>query len=291
MQKDHNKIQRVFYPGDIWLYYKIYGGENVCDLILCKYILPLTRKLKQSKLIKQWFFIRYYDNDYHLRLRFQLLSKDSFQIVNNIVIQKIRPLCNARILHDIVICPYSRELERYGYNCIELTENIFCIDSKMISEIVGFIRNSNENYRWMISMYAFDSFLNTLGKTIVDKYNFTKSISESYKSEFGYNQFNSKQLNSVYRKYRSQIAKIIDDEVDSEIWVKLKSYVDKRNTKIIKSINNTDLKNDLNISAIIHMSINRLFPTKNRLYEMVIYDFLSREYKSTIVKLKINQKS
>ena len=42
----------------------------------------------------------------------------------------------------------------------------------MISEIVGFIRNSNENYRWMISMYAFDSFLNTLGKTIVDKYNF-----------------------------------------------------------------------------------------------------------------------
>lgn len=38
------------------------------------------------------------------------------------------------------------------------------------------------------------------------------------------------------------------------------------------------------ISSLIHMSLDRLFRTKNRLHEMVIYEFLSKYYTSEMVK-------
>jgi len=42
------------------------------------------------------------------------------------------------------------------------------------------------------------------------------------------------------------------------------------------------------LTSIIHMSMNRWFRTKNRLYEMVIYEFLSRYYASEIAKKQKN---
>ena len=40
------------------------------------------------------------------------------------------------------------------------------------------------------------------------------------------------------------------------------------------------------MGSYIHMLINRLFKSKQRLHEMVIYDFLFRYYKSEIAKKK-----
>ena len=42
------------------------------------------------------------------------------------------------------------------------------------------------------------------------------------------------------------------------------------------------------LTSLIHMSLDRWFRTKNKLHEMVIYDFLSRYYKSEIAKDKYN---
>ena len=38
------------------------------------------------------------------------------------------------------------------------------------------------------------------------------------------------------------------------------------------------------ISSIIHMSMNRIFMSRQRMHEMVIYDFLFRHYKSAIAR-------
>jgi thiopeptide-type bacteriocin biosynthesis protein len=41
--------------------------------------------------------------------------------------------------------------------------------------------------------------------------------------------------------------------------------------------------------SYIHMMINRLFRSKQRLYEMVIYDMLEKYYTSMIAKLKYHK--
>lgn len=41
------------------------------------------------------------------------------------------------------------------------------------------------------------------------------------------------------------------------------------------------------IASYIHMSMNRLFASENRLYELIIYDFLRRYYMLSINKYGI----
>ena len=44
------------------------------------------------------------------------------------------------------------------------------------------------------------------------------------------------------------------------------------------------------LPSYIHMTMNRLWADKNRMYELVIYDFLVRYYKSYIAREKNKRK-
>ncbi|GHV23349.1 hypothetical protein FACS1894174_09080 [Bacteroidia bacterium] len=44
------------------------------------------------------------------------------------------------------------------------------------------------------------------------------------------------------------------------------------------------------LKSYIHMMLNRLFRSKNRMHEMVLYDFMFRYYTSGIAKEKYNKK-
>ena len=72
MNKSRNHIERNFYPGESWLYIKVYGGITACDQLLVDVIYPTIISLKRTKVIVNWFFIRYYDPDFHLRNVLQL---------------------------------------------------------------------------------------------------------------------------------------------------------------------------------------------------------------------------
>ena len=43
------------------------------------------------------------------------------------------------------------------------------------------------------------------------------------------------------------------------------------------------------LTSMIHMSMNRWFRTKNRLHELVVYDFIFRYYTSEIAKKRYNK--
>ena len=47
---------------------------------------------------------------------------------------------------------------------------------------------------------------------------------------------------------------------------------------------------ELNMSSYIHMEMNRLFANDNRLNEMVVYNYLTRYYKSEIARAKSQNK-
>ena len=55
-------------------------------------------------------------------------------------------------------------------------------------------------------------------------------------------------------------------------------------------IEQESIEKDDYVRSIIHMTMNRLFRSKNRLYEMVIYDFLFRYYQSALARIKYAKK-
>ncbi len=109
--------------------------------------------------------------------------------------------------------------------------------------------------------------------------------------EFGMSRPLKKQLDEKYRKERESIESFMaftkESEPDYEPILAL--LENKRNsleglTKKILNIRKKDETSlDLNnlLASYIHMLMNRLFKSKNRLNEMVCYDFLFRFYRTT----------
>lgn len=71
-------IRRKFIPGSRWLYFKIYTGIKTADEVATRTLLPLLREWYEAKLIDDWFFIRYTDPDFHLRLRLLVARPEQF---------------------------------------------------------------------------------------------------------------------------------------------------------------------------------------------------------------------
>lgn len=71
---------RDFYPGDEWVFFKLYGGIAICDKILFTHVLPLTNFLESEGTIDKWFFIRYSDPEFHLRIRLHTKDRKKFDL-------------------------------------------------------------------------------------------------------------------------------------------------------------------------------------------------------------------
>src|SRR5207253_1369387 len=63
-------VRRTFTPGSDWLYAKLYTGSATADSLLLDVVAPLARELLAADAVDSWFFIRYADPDWHLRVRF-----------------------------------------------------------------------------------------------------------------------------------------------------------------------------------------------------------------------------
>src|SRR5262249_55544271 len=63
-------VQRRFPPGSEWLYAKLYTGPATLDQILRVVVKPVVEAVLRAGAADRWFFVRYGDPDWHLRLRF-----------------------------------------------------------------------------------------------------------------------------------------------------------------------------------------------------------------------------
>ena len=75
-------MKRKLYPGDKWLYVKIYASSVQCETLLITKIPQLISSLTKQSLIQKWFFIRYADPENHIRLRFLLSDTERIAVIN-----------------------------------------------------------------------------------------------------------------------------------------------------------------------------------------------------------------
>jgi thiopeptide-type bacteriocin biosynthesis protein len=81
-----SSVQRLFLPADQWLYYKIHTDIKTADQVILEAIVPAVNQLFSNQHIAKWFFIRYSDPEFHIRLRLLLTDSGNagipMQIVN-----------------------------------------------------------------------------------------------------------------------------------------------------------------------------------------------------------------
>lgn len=287
-------IQQAFIPGSQWLYIKLYTGEKTADEILIKVICPILKRLQKKQYFKKWFFIRYSDPDFHLRIR--VLVSNS-QYVGELILlfyQKLHRWNKDHLVWKVQLDTYNREIERYGKNLIEEAESVFYADSECILSIIKKI-DGDENYRWMIALVLINDLLSDFCLTIEEKQKLMKNLSRVYKTEFGFNIYNSKQFNVKFRVYKNIIESILDNTFNEKKFISLFRPIKKRTKEFmiiaeqIKIKSRKDNGIDELLKSYLHMMLNRLFLSKNRMHEMVLYEFMFRYYTSEIAK-KIQQK-
>jgi thiopeptide-type bacteriocin biosynthesis protein len=288
------KIARTFTIGSEWIYYKIYCGIKTADRILKELIKPLADQFIEKGLIDQWFFIRYSDPDLHIRIRFHVTHNDNLLDVIQEMQKSIVIFQNSGLIWKIQTDSYQREIERYGVNTMLLSEKLFFIESKFIVDSIFILDNlDNENYRWLLSMKAIDGILDSFFSTINQKIILIEKLKNGFAQEFNINKTTKVQLDLKYRENK-KIIELFLQEQDQYYSLFSDLLINKsiESVPIINEILALQNRNLLTISvdnliaSYVHMFVNRLFRNKQRVQEMVIYDFIWRYYKSVIARNK-----
>lgn len=292
------KVQRKFIIGDEWFYFKLYTGAKTADVILIEAIQPLVKELFEKGLIDKWFFIRYADPELHLRIRFKLTDVANLGKVIELLNAHIKYYIDSGLIFSMQVDTYSRELERYGHSTVENAESLFFYDSMMTIEMLNIIEgDGGEIYRWHFALLAIDALLSDFSLTETKKFELLNSLQYGFGQEFGMDNSLKVQLDKKFRDERKTIAGILSGENDFyRSFYRILEEKSEATKEIVTKIKRLNSKNELELElynllgSYIHMLLNRIFKSKQRLNEMVVYSLLYRYYKSEVARKKKNAK-
>lgn len=277
-------LQRKFIIGSEWLYYKIYSGPRTAENILVD-IYPRIKKLIDDSLIDSFFFIRYQDPDYHLRVRLHLTKTESMGEVCHVMYCCLNGYVEHFIVHKIELDVYNRELERYGQMNMLNCEHMFYMDSDFIMRYLKKTKCANDE-RWLVAIGYIYNMTDSAGYSLDDKIRFTKTMADGYYTEmYGQDSEPSKKLNKLYRDKRAVITSMFRAGGKPSWWRKQEKYI-RSGIKNFKG----GIEEDV-LASIIHMHVNRMFRTKQRLVEMVLYYYLHKFLESEKGRIKYSSKN
>jgi len=290
------EIEDTFLPGSEWIYYKIYLGVKTIEYILTKKISPLVLKLLKEKKISSWFFIRYSDPNFHLRLRFKLTDLQYLGEVISVINNTLKPLIEKQIIHSVMLDTYVREVARYGEQTMGLSEQLFYYDSESIVSFISSLDgDDDEDYRWKYVISSIDQLLSNFDFDLGQKIKILNTLQDNFGREFGMNKFMKINMDKKFRDKKTDIENLISRKNTEQGYEEIYQNVTKKYSAIaaicieIKQILlNEEKQIELNnyLSSQIHMICNRLFLSNSRFHEFVIYYLMWKYYKTTAGKLK-----
>ncbi|MCX6317708.1 MAG: lantibiotic dehydratase [Bacteroidetes bacterium] len=286
-------VQRRFLPGSEWVYYKIYCGTKTADEILVRSIEPLAGTLIAEGLIDKWFFIRYNDPDFHLRVRFHIADLQHTGRIMQLLLNAIREPEAEGLIITVQTDTYQRELERYGQVLTELAESLFYTDSMMKLEFLQLTEgDERERYRWLWGMRGVDELLSAFGLPLQKKYECMQAFQQSFADEFHADKALFRQMNQQYNEHRKDIQQIMEYPVMPEntcqplleIFDRYAPSIQATAASITTALQQVQQEAGLQglLSGYIHMNLNRLFLSEPRQHELLIYDFLCSWYRSQL---------
>ena len=291
-------IQRVFPVGSEWLYAKIYCGTKTAEKILAEVIKPLTEELLSQKFIDKYFFLRYHDTGNHIRIRFHNAHQaDFWKELIYLLRERLRPYMSTHQVYNLQFETYQREVERYGFDTMHLSEDIFFYQSKATLNFISMLQgDEGEQYRWQVALKAIDLFLDAFNYTVEQKKDLIKVLDKSFGEEFNIKSAEQKKISERFSTHKHLVQSVMNgiakEDEDLGKAISVFEVENKTYKKCIEetlnapTINREVEKLNRIMPALLHMFINRLFVSNQRKTELVIYDYLFRYYESKIAREK-----
>ncbi|MFD2146265.1 thiopeptide-type bacteriocin biosynthesis protein [Mucilaginibacter antarcticus] len=268
----HTK-EKEYIIGSKWLYLKLYCNPAIANDVLARKILPLLKTLDQSEL-QTWFFIRYRDPGYHIRLRLKI-SEAGVGLVLNKLKRRLSKTISYQLIREYQADTYRREMERYGGDIIELVENYFHGSSDLVVNYIKLVIKKPASYSYhslaFVSVYELlDRFIPDLPERIL----FLEKMVDLFYAEFDTHKALKIDLDQKYRELKTEISSLISNDTYYHQF-NLTAYSEEFSNAIRKVLKPatafTSKRRHQLLADMIHMHLNRLFVDKQRKQELIIY--------------------
>ncbi len=285
-------VQRSFLPGSEWLYAKLYVGTSTADAVLEEVVGPLVRGVQSTGAVDSWFFIRYGDPQWHLRVRFHGAPQRLLAEVLPALEAAVAPLLADGRLWRFQLDTYDREVERYGGPAgIGPVERLFHADSEAALAIVEMLEgDEGAEARWRLALYGTDLLLGDLGLDAEGKRKVLGMIRESFFREFGGGKPLRIQLDRKQRAERRALEALLDPVRNEQSELAPGFAILKRrseqNAPLIAELHRLEQEGRLTspvvqiAPSLVHMLVNRLIRSSQRAHELVLYDLLAGIFES-----------
>ena len=302
LDSTHQSITREFPLGSEWFYIKIYCGAKIADQIITQVIKPVADQLLSEQIIEEWFFLRYIDPNNHLRVRFKGQGMFYAQVIA-LLHQALAPFVTTGLVSNFYTDTYVREVERYGTTTMELSEKLFFYDSETVADILSLFEGEEiEEFRWLLALRGADTLMADFELNLSQRCQVIEDLKDSFARDFDFTDKSAKkQLSQKYREARTKIESVMVASYDEmhplaaafdcfhERSLRWQGVVQDIRAKCETSGEQSKLNTIL--PSYIHMMVNRLLRSKQRIHEVVLYDFLFQHYRSTIARAKNKKKN
>ncbi|MFP2906594.1 thiopeptide-type bacteriocin biosynthesis protein [Pyxidicoccus sp. 3LFB2] len=288
-------ITRSFAPGSEWLYLKLYTGTATADAILRDMVAPVAREALASGAAKQWFFLRYGDPDWHVRVRFQ---GDPVRLRMEVLerLHSALATLQAGLVHRVQLDTYEREVERYGGDeGILLAEHLFHVDSEAVLELLDTcVGDEGADARWRLTLRGIHALLDDLGLDLEARRQLLSELREAHGKEFQVDGAFERQLGERFRSHRRELEALLwnpaagEDPLAPGLAVLRRRS--ERHAPVMERLRTLSAQGALGqalphlASSLVHMHANRMLRSAARAQELVLYDFLHRLYESRAVR-------
>jgi thiopeptide-type bacteriocin biosynthesis protein len=202
------------------------------------------------------------------------------------------------MIWKILADTYLRESWRYGENTMELVESLFFYDSRLVVKMIECTRTLEHTERWKFAITTIDHLLDDFGLTLSDKSDLISNLSTRYLNMYSKPAELSLKLDAKFRIERNYVNYYINlKDNDTTLSDSLLKYLDQRSSAIkpvFEQLRKLEFSSLLSIQLnslmgdLIHLSINRIFTSKQIKYELVLLYFLSAYYSSLLAQRKYN---
>jgi thiopeptide-type bacteriocin biosynthesis protein len=287
-----------FPPGSEWLYVKLYAGVPTLDRLLQTTLAGALERLAASGAASRWFFLRYNDPDPHVRLRFhgepRRLEAEVWPVLRDACAASLNAGEGWRLQLDT----YEREVERYGGPAaIELAEELFTADSEAVLHLLrAYTGDAGGDMRWRLTLKGLDALLEDLGLSLDGKAAVAQRVRNAFGTEFHVNKPFEEQLSQRYRRESRVLEALLRASPQAESpWQPGLAAFHRRSQRlrpVAERLRRAEREGQLTVpvqqlaGSFLHMHVNRMLPSDQRAQELIIYDFLARQYRSQQARVK-----
>jgi thiopeptide-type bacteriocin biosynthesis protein len=250
--------------GASWVYFKLYCGPSAADTIAAR-IAEHADRLNTAGQIDDWFFLRYFDEGFHVRVRMRPSAQEYRPAVLTALDRLATELRQRGLVTRAVMDEYIPEVARYGgYASLRKAEALFTADSAAVARLVA--AGPSEQVRLYQCVADILGWTDTLFDTPDRKRDFLRRCRSGLGLEYGATTRNVR--GRFFRKHRAELkTHLASASVDGQTLLRLTDLV-------AAAAGSVPLPT---AASVLHMHCNRLFTVDSRRLEFLAYDLADRK--------------